>query len=361
MSAESGYDGLDAVNITVNAMPAGSVVIPPMGGDTEPIISVSNTGLITASYSETVTITPTVTPGYVSSVADGTFSYSGSDTMQLSTQAATTITPTTSQQTAVAAGKYTTGAITVAAMPSGSVTAPSSISGTSATVSTGTNTLTLSKTVSVTPSVTTAGYISAGTAGNSSVSLTASVTTQAAQTIHPSTTDQSIAASRYLTGAQTIKAVTLSNLTAENIKSGVVIKVGDSTDDDCVTSVTGSYTGSGGTSMNFQVSNTQVRISNKTSLSDTGLTLTVSETGTYNVYWSAFRSNTSSGYTWGTRLYIGSTAYGTENTTWTNSYNQINKLTGVSLTKDQVLHVYGRTRSGSYYLCCSNLILEQTA
>lgn len=231
-------------------------------------------------------------------------------------------------------------------VPAGSVTAPSSISGTSASVSTGTNTLTLSKTVSVTPSVTTAGYVSSGTAGNSSVSLTASVntrsssdltasgatvtapagyyassasksvasgsatvnaslnlssdmsvevsnqtgmvyasvsgtksvtptvsagyvssgtagevavtgsishqlTTQAAQTIHPSTSDQTIASGRYLTGTQTIKAVTTTNLTAGNIANGVVVKIGDSTDDDCVTSVTGSlafqtyYTGSG--------------------------------------------------------------------------------------------------------------------
>ena len=69
------------------------------------------------------------------------------------------------------------------------------------------------------------------------------VSTQAAQTIHPSTTDQTIASGKYLTGVQTIKGVTLSNLSAGNIKSGVVVKVGDSTDDDCVTSVTGSYTG----------------------------------------------------------------------------------------------------------------------
>ena len=123
---------------------------------------------------------------------------------------------------------------------SGSVTAPSAISGTSATVSTGTNTLTLSKTVSVTPSVTTAGYISSGTAGNSSVSLTANVTTQAAQTIHPSTSDQTIASGRYLTGNQTIKAVTVSGLSASNILSGVTVKIGDSTDDDCVASVSGS-------------------------------------------------------------------------------------------------------------------------
>lgn len=140
------------------------------------------------------------------------------------------------------AGYY--GAAATKTVASGSATAPASISGTSATVSTGTNTLTLSKTVSVTPSVT-AGYISSGTATNSSVSLTASITTQAAQTIHPSTTDQSIAASRYLTGAQTVKAVTMSNLTAANIKKDVVVKIGDSTDDDCVTSITGTYEGGG--------------------------------------------------------------------------------------------------------------------
>ena len=132
-------------------------------------------------------------------------------------------------------------------VPAGSVTAPSSISGTSATVSTGTNTLTLTKSVSVTPNVTSSGYISSGTAGNSSVSLTASVTTQAAQTIHPSTSNQTISSGRYLTGTQTINAVTTSNLTAENIKNGVTITVGDSSDADCVASVTGTYTGGGGT------------------------------------------------------------------------------------------------------------------
>lgn len=103
---------------------------------------------------------------------------------------------------------------------SGSATAPASISGTSATVSTGSNTLTLSKTVSVTPSVT-AGYVSSGTAGNSSVSLTASVTTKAAATITPTTSNQTIASGTYLTGAQTIAGD--ADLVAANIKSGVTI------------------------------------------------------------------------------------------------------------------------------------------
>lgn len=73
------------------------------------------------------------------------------------------------------------------------------------------------------------------------------VTRQAAQTIHPSTSDQSIAKNQYLTGAQTIKGVLLTNLLAENIKSGVTVKVGDDSDDDCVSAVTGTYSGGGAT------------------------------------------------------------------------------------------------------------------
>ena len=99
----------------------------------------------------------------------------------------------------------------------GSATAPASISGTSASVSTGTNTLTLTKSVSVTPTVT-AGYVSSGTAGNSSVSLTASVTTKSAATITPTTSAQTIASGTYLTGTQTISGDT--NLVSGNIVAG---------------------------------------------------------------------------------------------------------------------------------------------
>ena len=106
------------------------------------------------------------------------------------------------------------------AVASGSATGPSTITGTSASVSTGTNTLTLSKTISVTP-VVSAGYVSSGTAANSSVSLTASVTTKSAATITPGTSDQTIAAGTYLTGAQTIAGD--ADLVASNIKSGVTI------------------------------------------------------------------------------------------------------------------------------------------
>lgn len=118
----------------------------------------------------------------------------------------------------VPAGYY--GSQATKSVASGSATAPASISGTSATLTTGTNTLTLSKTVSVTP-VVSAGYVASATAANSSVSLTATVTTKAAATITPGTSAQTIAAGTYLTGAQTI--VGDQNLVASNIKSGVSI------------------------------------------------------------------------------------------------------------------------------------------
>lgn len=106
------------------------------------------------------------------------------------------------------------------AVASGSATGPATVSGSSASVSTGTNTLTLSKSISITP-VVSAGYVASGTAANASVSLTASVTTKGAATYTPTTSDQTIAASTYLTGAQTIEGD--ANLVASNIKSGVSI------------------------------------------------------------------------------------------------------------------------------------------
>lgn len=155
----------------------------------------------------------------------------GSATPSVPTIQSLTVTPTTSQQTFNASGVDGYKPVTVNAMPTGSATAPATISGTSATVSTGTNTLTLSKTVSVTPSVS-AGYVSSGTAGDSSVSLQASVTTKAAATITPGTSNQTIASGTYLTGTQTISGD--ANLVAGNIKSGTSIF-----------GVTGTYSGGG--------------------------------------------------------------------------------------------------------------------
>lgn len=114
---DSSYNGLSQV--TVNAIPtdyvkpSGTKTISSSGTHdvkayasasvaagsvSNPSITVDSTGKITASSTKTA--------GYITS---GT----ASNTKQLTTQAAKTVTPTTSNQTAVASGVYTTGAVTV--------------------------------------------------------------------------------------------------------------------------------------------------------------------------------------------------------------------------------------------------------
>ena len=82
---DEGYDGLNRV--TVNPMPTGTLKTPTVNS-----IGYVSSGVQTAGYFDT----------------------SATSGLQLSTQSAKTITPTTYSQTAVASGKYTTGAVTVA-------------------------------------------------------------------------------------------------------------------------------------------------------------------------------------------------------------------------------------------------------
>ena len=114
----------------------------------------------------------------------------------------------------------------------------------------------------------------------------------------------------------------------------------------------------GGSSKNTQVVQGTTRTNSSTATA-IGAELTVSKSGTYDIYWSGFRTNTSASYTWGTQLYIDGTAYGSENTTWTNN-QQNNHLTNISLTVGQKLRVYGReTRGTSYYVCAPTLVIVE--
>lgn len=160
VTPDSGYDGLSKV--TVNAMPTATQATPS--------ISVNSSGLITASATQSA--------GYVTA---GT----KSGTKQLTTQAAKTVTPSTSSQTVVASGVYTTGAVTVGAIPS--------------------------------------TYVKP-------------TTTKSATTYTPTTSNQTIAAGTYCSGAQTIKGD--ANLKAENIAEGVSIF-----------GVTGTHSGGGGSAV----------------------------------------------------------------------------------------------------------------
>ena len=175
-----------------------------------------------------------------------------------------------------------------------------------------------------------------GTVSNHSVSVTPSVT---------NTTG-------YITGGtKTGTAVTVS---ASELVSGSETKTENGTYD--VTNLASLVVNvSGGTSKNVQIHQSTTR-ANSSSLTKVNGDLTVSKTGTYDIYWSAGRSNTSTSYTWGSRLYVDGSGYGTENTSWTNNC-QSNHLTNVSLTANQKLSVYSRGRSGSYYTFAPMLVI----
>lgn len=99
------------------AVASGSATTPATTIEPTVSITIYNDGLIKAHVEGTKSITPTISAGYVSSGTAGTVTVEGVATKSLTIQAATTITPTKSSQTAVLANRYTTGDITVAAIP----------------------------------------------------------------------------------------------------------------------------------------------------------------------------------------------------------------------------------------------------
>lgn len=88
--------------------------------------------------------------------------------------------------------------------------------------------------------VTSADMLNGVKAIGESGEVTGNIQSKAAATYNPSTSDQTINALQYLSGAQTISAVTISGLSSAVIANGVTVKIGCSADDDCVASYTGS-------------------------------------------------------------------------------------------------------------------------
>lgn len=221
----------------------------------------------------------------------------------VSLQSKTNISPTTSSQTIEPDNGYTgLSSVQINAMPTGTAGTPTATKGTVSNHS-----------ISVTPSVTNqTGYITGSTKTGTAV---------------------------------TVNVTELESGNKEITANGTNISVsGYSTVSVAVPS---------GSSKNTQtVQSTSRR--NNTSLGSI-ISLTCSTTGTYDVYWTCARSNTSQ--TWGSQLYIGGSAYGTENTTWSNNV-QNNHLEDVSISANQTVEVYGRSRSG-YYIHAPQLTIVQ--
>jgi len=301
VSVPSGY----YASSTSKSVASGSATTPTTTITANPSISVdSATGVITATVSGSESVTPTVSAGYVSSGTAGTVSVSGSNTSSLSTESGKTVTPTTSQQTAVASGKYTTGAIIVDAMPSGTAGTPTATKGTVNNHS-----------ISVTPSVTnTSGYITGSTKTGTAVTVSAS---------------ELVSGSETKTSNGTYNVTNLAEL---------------------VVNVSG---GGGGKNVQYVMGSASVRTNGYTS---TGMSITVAKTGTYKVSWAGWRS--SSQGTMGTNLYKNGSA-GTNQQTFTNNYGQCITLNNQSYNSGDVLTLYATAGSTSRYMWVANLIIEE--
>ena len=223
-------------------------------------------------------------------------------------QAKTNISPTTSSQTITPDSGYDAlSSVQINAMPTGTAGTPSATKGTVSNHS-----------VSVTPSVTnTTGYITGGTKTGTAVT---------------------VSASELVSGNKAITA------NGNNI--------------DVAEYATVSVNVSGGGSKNVQVAQSTTRVANTAYTKTASLTCSVS--GKYDVYWDCFRSTTSG--TSGSQLYIGGSAYGSANTTFSsNIHAQNNHLTNVQINANQEVAVYVRSRATNYYAYCGQLTIIQTA
>ena len=265
-------------------------------------VELDGTTLIDISQ-DTVSDASHIRQGYTAHLNDGTQvtgSYSGgTPTIQ-----SLTVTPTTSQQTFNSGSVDGYKPVVVNAMTSGTAGTPTATKGTVTNHS-----------VTVTPSVTnTTGYITGGTKTGTAVTVNAS---------------ELVSGSETKTTNGTYDVTNLAQL---------------------VVNVSG-----GGSSKNVQIIQSTTRTTS-TSYSNLSGNITVSKTGTYDVYWTSFRSSTSG--TWGTQLYINSSAYGTAQATFSNHCQTVH-LSNVSLTANQTVAVYGRSRGSNYYAYVGQLTIME--
>ena len=166
-------------------------------------------------------------------------------------KSATTYNTSTSDQT-IASGLYLSGTQTIKAVTTANIDAANIKYGVNVKVGDSnsatrikdvTGTFTAMDTVSEGQTAASASQIVSGySAWVQGAEVKGSMSSKAAATYNVSTSDQSIASGQYLSGAQTIRAVTTSGIEEANIKSGTVIKVGDAGSDTRIITKTGTFT-----------------------------------------------------------------------------------------------------------------------
>ena len=241
VTADSGYDGLDEVDVSVAAVPVAQVthadaIINNSTGEIDCEITVGQAGYIASgthtAHAETTLDIRTSADlqeiGATVGVPAGYYPNSVSKTL-----------PTASLSATAAKGAVSNHSVSVT--PTASVTSAGykpvgSKTGTAVTV-------TASELVSGTKSITSNGTgidVTEYAAVDVNVSGGGSPTLQN-KTVYPSSSDQSITADTGYDGLGTVtaKAVTTTNLTAANIVSGVTVEIGDADDSDRIASVTG--------------------------------------------------------------------------------------------------------------------------
>lgn len=117
ITADEGFDGIDTVNISIDAVQAGTMMFAE-SYDVSPEIEINNAGKITARHNSTDSIAPVTDSGWLDAGGNVTLYFYGECEKQLPTQGATAVTPNGTTQTVVPAGRFTTGAITVKPIPS---------------------------------------------------------------------------------------------------------------------------------------------------------------------------------------------------------------------------------------------------
>lgn len=352
VTPDNGYDGLSSVSVgaiqteTKNITPTTSqqTVDPSTGKFISQVV-------VSAIQTETKSATPSASQQTITPTSGKFLTQVTVDAVPTETKTAT---PSTTQQDITpTSGKFLS-KVTVSAIQTETKTATPSTSQQDITPSSGkfltkvTVGAIQTETKSATPS--TSQQTITPTSGKYLTQVTVGAIQTETKSATPSTSAQNITPSsgKFLTQVS-VGAVTHdidANITAGNIKKDVTIL-----------GVTGTYEGSGGGSTLTPTAGDYPVVGNGglggggNALTSTGISVTIPVSGTYRFKWCAFRRNNSTSYTWGSRLYRTrggtTTAIGTENTSWTSTYQQTNSQ-DIAVEAGDVITVYVRGRSSSY-------------